>query len=669
MKAKPMTKAVLEQKASAIVNLARAGSYSLIQSMLEADFPEELAEFMLDKVKFAKTSIPIQTIQTRMDWEEGMELPCEVDDTKWFSKIAKENARSSARPADRTRAVILALALVALTPKKSRFRVAAAKITGAEFGSFVASGEQYVLPFEASQIPSLIHILNRGLAAVPNLIRLHISQDAGAGNDLPLSLLSIPEHLKILRIASNTPVSTAQISRPNSLKALEVSAPRVFLDDAWINEGESRQLELRINPELLKQLDSGVAECLMAEGGDLNLSSLAELHPKDAEVLARCSGEIKFNSLELSKEVLEKLRDHRSFKLADRNLIWQFLAPHGVYERTFVADSKFLVRSPYILDFENGQRLDLTNDLDEPVEIEIGEGFICTLDRSFNRTHEVTCRRVGDRERLWGRVIKGANQIIICGDLIVLKENASLSKLSLLNGKILGDLNLDRTAGGSLDGSDFKMSHHIVDKKLLLWSPKQKYQGGTWLAAVSLDNWCIEWCVDLPGITGHGMATDTEGQIVLAIHDKVLRLDPNTGETLGKPARLNGSWPVVSKCYPDGNVIAGCQKGYATPEMKCFDASGRVLWSIPLGERYSNVTARDAAFFKDLILMPFPKYGDNRPAIWIIDRRTGEIIQKIEQKSFDIGCWLGLTCFNDCQIMLIGQQGSALFDGIPSSWI
>lgn len=665
MKEKKMTKTVLEQKARAVVNLARKGYYSLIQSMLEADFPQELAEFMLEQVEFPKTTISLQNLEAQMDWSEELRLPCKVENAKWFSKIAKENPRKSAGGADETRAVILALALVALTGKTSRFRVAAAKIKCAGFGAF---GEKCQLPFEPSQICALIHILNRALTAVPNLTRLNISTECGSG-DFSIGLLWIPQHIRVLRIACNQPILLADIRYPSSMQALEISAPRVFLDDRKLNGDDLRKTELRINPRRLEFLDSGIAECLLGENGDLNFERLQELDPKDAQVLAKFSGEINFNLLQLNEFLLRELHEHRSFKPVDRNLIWRFVASHEHYESVHLADDKFLVRGPYILEFSSGQSLGLTRNEDKPVELEVGQGFICTLDSSNHRTCEVTCRRVEDLDLLWRRVVKRASQIIIRGDLIVLKDNATLSKLSLFDGRTLGDLSLERTAGGSLDDSDFKMSHHIADHRLFLWSAKQKYQGGKWLVAVNLDRWFVEWSVDFPGITGRGMAIDNQGRIVFAVHDKVLHLNQATGETIGKPAHLNGSWPVVYKCYSDGSFIAGCQKGYDTPEMKCFNALSEHVWSVPLGDQNDNVTALDAAFFKDLILIPFPSYGDNRSAIWIIDRRTGKVIQTIKQKCFDIGRWRGIACFNDRQIMLIGNQGSALFDGIPSSWI
>ena len=661
---KILTGEELKRKAQVLVNLARAGDWTLIQGMLEADFPEELAEFMLDKVQFAKTSILPQKLEGIMDWGNFNESPCELEKATWFSKISKKTPQEvCAQPADNDRAIALALALVTLTGNKSRHRVAAAKIKCIEFDSL---GGKNKFPFEATQMPAVTRILNRGLGASPNLVRLNITNTWGYA--LPINLLSLPEHIKVLRVTvADGAISVVDIPRPNSLKILELSAPRIFLADSILGDSRREQLQLRINPRELNQLDPGIAECLLAENCDLDLYYLKKLDLKDAEVLARCAGEVEFGDLQLDAETLTVLRGHKSFQATDLNRIWHFPWPDP-NNHHYLADGNLLILGSQVLDLLTGcsQKRDSYIRGDETVAV--AQRFICTLENSYPPSYKVTCRRIIDKEIIWSRVISGANKIIPGKDLIVLKNNAALSKHSILDGRMIKEIALGRTSGGSLDDGDFIMSHHVDGGRLFLWSQKNKYQGGKWLVAINMDSFIEEWSVHLSGVAGGGMVADSQGRLLFAIYDKVLRLDPATGAVIGKPIRLGGSWSVVRKCYSDGSIIAGCQKGFGAPEMKCFDDQGGILWNISLASGGVTKTALDAGFYRDFILIPFVDLGGNRCIVWVIDRKTGKVLRQIDQKAFDLGIRQHIACFDNQRVLVVGELGCALYDGLPSSW-
>jgi len=661
MKTKTMTKGDLKRKAQALVELARTGNYSLIQSMLEADFPEELAEFMLDKVQFTKNGIPAQNLERGMDWSEKLELPCEVEDATWFSKIAKKTPRTyCAQTADKNRAVVLALALVTATNKKSRYRTAAAKIRYAAFESLGGTGE---LPFDTAQMPAVIHILNRGLGAVPNLVRVNLVNIRPSDLPIPMSLLSLPEQIKALRVVSNQPISLADFRLPSSLRILELSAPRVFLKTPMRNSDEKGGLQLQINPEPLEHLDPGVAECLLAEGRDLCLKSLEKLEPQEAEALAGNVGELHFGpGTKVPEAALAKLRQHKSYIPGDLNQIWRAAHDAGPAfwsEAFHLVEGKHLILGGHVLDYATGRICQASQD--RQVAVKNGNAFSITAS-----PRGLACRRLDKGTKLWKHPMKGASQIMVSDDLIVLKDDSSISKHSIRNGEILGELALGETSGGVLDGSEFEMGHHLVGNRLFLWSPKSKYTGGKWLVAVNLNRFTVEWRAELPGIAGRGMVTDSLGRLLFCADGKLLRLDSSTGTIIGKPLPLGGSYPVVCKHYADGSIIVGCQKGYENPEMKCFDEHGRNLWSISLGCAEDRATVERAAFFKDIILMPFqPQDGS---VIWVIDRKTGVILHEVKQKHLEIGAWRSVACLDDRYILLIGDKAFALYDGLPSSW-
>jgi|GEM_PF-5813480 len=667
-KYKILTKEELKRKAQALVNLARAGDWTLIQGMLEADFPEELAYFLLDGVQFAMASIPPLKLEQNMDWDKSIESPCELEKATWFSKISKKIPRDMcAQPADKDRAVALALALVTLTGKKSRYRVAAAKI---QFIEFTSLGGKNNFPFDDVQMPAVTRVLNRGLGASPNLVRLNIKKNWG--DALPINLLSLPEHIKFLRVTvADGSISLVDIPRPRFLKVIELSAPRIFLADSMLGDSWRKQLQIRINPSQLKQLDPGIAECLLAQKSDLDLCNLEQLDPKDAEVLAKCIGDLKFRSLRLDDDVRTKLQNQKSFQAADLNRIWIFSWPdannNDYRAEANLADGNLVILGSHVLNLLTGHSQRRNSDKAGRETVAVARDFIFTLEDSFHPSYKVTCRRIIDEAIIWSCVISGANKIILGKDLIVLKNNATLSKHSVLDGRMLEEISLGRTSGGPLDNGDFRMGHHVVAGRLFLWSQKQKYQGGKWLVAVNMDNFIVEWSVDLPGIAGRGMTADSHGRLLFAVHDKVLRLDPSTGATIGKPIRLGGSWPVVRKCYPDGSIIAGCQKGFDAPEMKCFDEQGRMLWNISLTSSGATQTALDAAFCNEFILMPFVDHRRKRCIIWVIDRKTGKVLRQIDQKAFDIGIWQHIACFDDQRVLIIGELGCALYDGPPFS--
>ena len=662
MKTKTMTKGELKRKAQALVELARTSNFSLIQAMLEADFPEELAEFMLDKVRFTKNVIPAQKLEGRMDWREELELPCDVEHATWFSKIAKKTPRSyCAQPADKNRAAVLALALVASTNKKSRYRIAAAKIRYANFNSL---GGQNELPFDATQMPAVIHILNRGLGATPNMTRVNISNYTGC--DLPISLLSLPEHIKVLRVVSNQAISLADLRQPSSLRTLEFSAPRVFFNAPMLNGNDKGRLQLRINPEPLEHLDPGVAECLVAEASDLCLERLENLEPREAEVLAGNVGELHFGPwTKVPEAALAKLRQHKSFRSVDRNKIWRTAHEAGpaFWSGSFhLVEGKHLILGGHVLDYATGRIYQVFQDR----QVEVREGLTFSITYS---PRELVCQQLEGGTKVWKHPMKGASKIIMADDLIVLKDDGSISKHSICNGQILGELAMGGTSGGVLDVSDFEMGHHLVGKRLFLWSPKSKYTGGKWLVAVNLDRFAVEWRAELPGIAGRGMITDSIGRLLFCADGKLLSLDSSTGTIIGKPVPLGGSYPVVCKRYADGNIIVGCQKGYEDPEMKCFDEQGKNIWSISLTCTQAFrcfQTAGAAAFFRDVILMPFKTKDCS--VICVIDRKTGEILHEVKQKDLEIGSWRYPACFDDRYVLLIGDKAFALYDGLPSSW-
>ena len=646
-----MTKGDLKRKAQALVELAKSGNYSLIQAMLEADFPEELAEFMLDKVQFTKNGILAQNLEQRMDWSEKLELPCDVENATWFSKIAKKE--------NKNRAVVLALALVTLTNKKSRYRIAATKIRYAEFESLGGSHE---LPsFDETQMPAVIHILNRGLGAVPNLIRVNICDVWGY--QLPISLLSLPEPIKALRVVSRRPISFADFRLPSSLRILELSATRVFLKTPMLNSDEKGGLQLQINPEPLEHLDPGVVECLLAERRDLCLESLEKLEPEDAEALAGNVGELHFGPwTKVPEAALAKLRQHKSFLPADLNQIWRTAhdaGPAFESEAFHLVEGRHLLLGGHVLDYVTGRICHASQDR----QVSLKDGYVFSI---TGNPRGLECRQLEKETKLWKYPMKGANQIMVADDLIVLKNDGSISKHSIRNGEILRELALGETSGGVLDGSEFEMGHHLVGKRLFLWSPKSKHTGGKWLVAVNLDCFTVEWRAELPGIAGRGMIADSLGRLLFCADGKLLRLDSSTGTMIGKPLPLGGSWPVVCKRYADGSIIVGCQKGYEDPEMKCFDEQGRNLWSISLRCAEDQATVERAAFFRDFILMPF--HTQDGSLIWVIDRKTGVILHEVKQKYLEIGAWHCAACLDDRYILLIGDKAFALYDGLPSSW-
>ena len=651
MKKKNMTKGDLKRKAQALVELAKSGNYSLIQAMLEADFPEELAEFMLDKVQFTKNGILTQNLEQRMDWSEKLELPCDVENATWFSKIAKKE--------NKNRAVVLALALVTLTNKKSRYRIAATKIRYAEFNSL--GGNEWP-SFDETQMPAVIHILNRGLGAVPNLIRVNISDIWGC-YQLPISLLSLPEHIKALRVVSRRPISFADFRLPSSLRILELSATRVFLKTPMLNSDEKGGLQLQINPEPLEHLDPGVVECLLAERRDLCLESLEKLEPEDAEALAGNVGELHFGPwTKVPEAALAKLRQHKSFLPGDLNQIWRTAhdaGPAFQSEAFHLVEGRHLLLGGHVLDYVTGRICHASQD--RQVSFKDGHVFSIT-----GNPRGLACRQLEKGTKLWKCPMSGANQIMVADDLIVLKNDGSISKHSIRNGEILGELALGETSGGVLDGSEFEMGHHLVGNRLFLWSPKSKYTGGKWLVAVNLDCFTVEWRAELPGIAGRGMIADSLGRLLFCADGKLLRLDSSTGTMIGKPLPLGGSWPVVCKRYADGSIIVGCQKGYEDPEMKCFDEQGRNLWSISLRCAENQATVKRATFFRDFILMPF--HTQDGSLIWVIDRKTGGILHEVKQKYLEIGAWRFAACLDDRYILLIGDKAFALYDGLPSSW-
>jgi hypothetical protein len=631
-----MTKKELERKTRSLIAMAHAQQWESLVSMLEAGVPPELADFILDGVGAKKVSYFVED-------RELPRLELDLDDARWIQGMGSNSRKGRFSYAHEVLYTgflnLFALAFIGQSTLRSPFRKLLPRIKELEVN--FTYGNSIKISDSSSGGEPAIRLLNLALKFAVALERLSLAADS---------------------------IDIQHLCLPEKLKTLNLEAGEVRLRDSDLAALDRRKTLLGIDERRLRLLSPELLRCILADGRDLNMESLERLKSEEAEVLAGNVGEVRLGrDMVVPEEALAKLRRHRSFRPADRNQIWlTTLNRDTPLTQLKLGDGNHLVFGAHVLDYATGRIcLDLS---DKVEEIVVGQG-----NAFIRRERSIECRCLQDGKTLWKRSFKkeANNKIVLAGDLLVFGDDGDLSKLSARDGSPIAKLALELTSGGMANGTDFIMEHYCFDKKLFLWSPKNKYQGGKWLAAIDIDRFAVEWTVELPAITGQGMVADPQGHLAFAVVDQLLRIDPATGTIVGKRARLSGSWPVACKCYPDGSVVAGCQKGYETPEMKCFDAAGADLWSIPLGcsEGDSEIreNARAAAFFDDVILMSFQ--DNDRSFIWIIDRRKGKILHKIEQKSFEIGLWRQVACFDDRHILLVGDRGCALYDGIPSSWI
>jgi outer membrane protein assembly factor BamB len=277
----------------------------------------------------------------------------------------------------------------------------------------------------------------------------------------------------------------------------------------------------------------------------------------------------------------------------------------------------------------------------------------------------IAALNLADARELWGTQVPQANGIEVAeGRLLVLMQGGKAVRCDPGSGTPQGTVTTGLTNSGN---DDFRMMMKALGEHIYFWNPKSKYYGDKKLVAVAPDSLKVEWRAVCDGVAGWDLINDADGNLLFCAGSKMHRLDPSTGKPVGKAIQLGGAWGIPAKCYEDGDVVVGCQKGYNDPELKCFNAAGRQRWVLPLAHRVGR-DGRDAAFLEDWVILVFGGCDPSETEAWLIDRKTGQVARRVKQENTNLGCWTSVAALNEKHLLLSCWAGLELYQGIPSTW-
>ena len=645
-----MSKQELNNKARKLIEFVHSGHWEILENLLASDFPHELADLMLEGVQFDN------------DYRDGR---INLRDAPWMWKAAIRNTRSNSwSAADEERAALLAVNLVNKTASNSKYRRAAFRKKKFAVAWVAQHGE---MGFNTETQNEIIKkLLQIAIETFQNLEELKLSS---LPNDF-LFDLSLMEHLNTISVVDCDSIQIARLGCPSRLKKLNLKANHVHIDQAYSETLKHREISVKIDSSCLESIDHQVAHFLVAGGGDLRLESIKSMDRLTANVLARCLGNITTPKVIVDSVCMQELARHKSFaKNTNQEPTWFFPHPDenwywAVPERHF--DNSY--NSNCESNSNNGIKPIVTYG---EFLIELGSGNLvasCKLgkaitygrDRNYAvRSGKIECYTLDGNRVLWSIAGDDVNKLIgITDGVLAISALGLITKYDSNSGAKTRELktNISDSMGS------FKMDHLFQGDNLLLWDSKTKYGGSKVLISVSTKSLELNWEVCFDGIIGWRIVCDCDKNLVLCAGSKLHKLDPLTGKKIGSPKSVGGAWAEPLRCYEDGGVIVGCQKGYEPPVIKLLDANGRTKWSVEHREGSRNATT-----IENYIIL----VDQNTPRrILMIDRFTGGVSVTEQPASMvnTYGFWDSIYVFDERYLIIKTSRGILCYDGIPSSW-
>lgn len=647
-----MSKQELNNKARKLIEFVHSGHWEILENLLASDFPHELADLMLEGVQFNNDS------------RDGR---INLRDAPWMWKAAIRNTRSNSwSGADEERAALLAVNIVNKTASNSKYRRAAFRKKRFAVAGVAQHGEMGFNPETQNEI--IKKLLQNAIKTFQNLEELNLSS-------LPSDFLfdlNVMEHLTTISVVDCDSIQIARLGCPSRLKKLKLKANHVHIDRAYSETLKHREISVTIEPSCLESIDPQVAHFLVAGGGDLRLESIKSMDRLTANVLARCLGNITTPKAIVDPICMQELARHKSFSKntnqeptwffphPDESDVWYWAVPERHFDNSYNSSCESISY--------NGLKPIVTYG---EVLIELGSGNLiasCKLGKSITysqdryyaiRSGKIECYTLDGNRILWSISRDDVNRLIAITDgVLAISDLGFITKYDSNSGAKTFELktNISDSMGSC------KMDHLFQGDNLLLWNSKTKYGGSKVLISVSTKRLELNWEVCFDRIIGRRVIYDCEKNLVLGAGGKLHKLDPSTGKKIGNSKNVGGSWAEPLRCYENGGVIVGCQKGYETPVIKLLDANGRDKWIVEHRQGSCNATTID----KYIILV-----DQNTPRrILIIDRFTGEV-SVTEQPASMVniyGFWNSIYVFNERYLIIKTSRGILCYDGIPSSW-
>lgn len=647
-----MSKQDLKNKARKLIEFVHSGHWEILENLLDSDFPHELADLMLEGVQFNNDS------------SDGR---INLRDAPWMWKAAIRNTRSSSwSGADEERAALLAVNLVNKTTSNSKYRRAAFRKKRFAVAGVAQHGEMGFQPETQNEI--IKKLLRIAIKTFQNLEELNLSS---LPSDFLFDLNDM-EHLTTISVGDCDSIQIARLGCPSRLKKLKLKANHVHIDQAYSETLKHREISLTIEPSCLESIDPQVAHFLVAGGGDLRLESIKSMDHLTANVLARCLGNITTPKAIIDPLCMKELARHKSFSKntnqeptwfiphPDESTVWHWAVPERQLDNCSDSSCESIsynrikpiaIYGEVLIDFGSGNLI---------ASSKLGKAITYGQDRYYAiRSGKIECYTLDGNRILWSIAREDVNKLIgITDAVLAISDLGLITKYDSNSGAKTRELktNISDSMGS------FKLDHLFQGDNLLLWNSKTKYGGSKVLISVSTKSLELNWEVCFDGIIGWRIVCDCDKNLVLCAGSKLHKLDPLTGKKIGSPKSVGGAWAEPLRCYEDGGVIVGCQKGYETPVMKLLDANGRAKWSVEHREGSRNATT-----IENYIIL----VDQNTPRrILMIDRFTGGVSVTEQPASMvnTYGFWDSIYVFDERYLIIKTSRGILCYDGIPSSW-